>query len=68
MPPLMFGIRGGGLEVGWGGVAGKRKTDTRDAFVRDFKSDLFLTLTFPKRIKHVCGILIGQDFLHHPRI
>lgn len=20
MPPLMFGIRGGGLEVGWGGV------------------------------------------------
>lgn len=52
----------------WGGVAGKRKTDTRDAFVKDFKSDLFLTLTFPKRIKHVCGILIGQDFLHYPRI
>lgn len=39
-----------------------------DAFVKDFKSDLFLNLTFPKRIKHVCGILIGQDFLHYPRI
>lgn len=57
------GIRGVLVGVARSGATGKRKKDTQDAFYSEFKSDLVLTPTLPKQMNHVCGILIGQDFL-----